>query len=167
MSRVGKLSSEVNKLIGLYTHLLEMVQEERDILKNVDINQIGLINGKKEKLLIEIKACEKSWTEVACSVGKGYGIEDGVPNLREIAGHLPDTEKEGLMNLHSVLSSLLKRITEINKKNRILVQSALSHVNGAMESITKTFENSPTYEKKGRAKEQSSGGVGRLIAKQV
>lgn len=167
MGTVDQLSNEVNELVGLYRKLLELVREESVILDNTDFKNVGRINEKKELLLIDIKSRERQWTEVAKELSIELGISDQIPNLREIAQKLPQEKRENLMNLHSVLSLLVKRISEINRKNRVLVQSALSHINGVMESITKTFENSPTYEKKGRTKEQNSGGVGRLLAKQA
>lgn len=167
MKLFEQLVDEIKNLVCLYGDLRQCVQNEKEALLNTDVNQLTESNYRKEKLLIDIKSREKNWTALAQEISDLFEISTSIPSLKEIALRFSADKQSQLLTLHGELSTLVRDIMEINRKNQEVAQSALSHVNGAIESITKTVENSPTYEKKGRTKEPSSGGAGRLLAKQV
>ena len=135
----GKLIESLNQLVTVYRHLLEVVRKEQDVLLETRLEDLSEVNKSKEKMVLKIKQLESQWTEGAKSLGLQLGIESSRPSLKDLAKYVGEADSKKLMNLHSVLSLLVHRIVELNKKNEKLTQSALSHINGAMQSIAHTL----------------------------
>ena len=160
------LTKSLDALVTVYRHLLELVRKENDVLICADLNEIPGINKSKEKMVLKINELEEQRIAASQSLAQDLKM-DGEPRLLKLAGKLDSSRGEKLKQTHSVLSMLVQRISEINKKNATLANSALSHINGAMKSITDTLNENPTYRNSGSMKEENEGASGRLIQKEV
>jgi flagellar biosynthesis/type III secretory pathway chaperone len=79
--------------------------------------------------------------------------------LLELAANLPKEQGDRLRNMHSVLELLIRRVSEVNKANEELVQSALRSITGAMEAIKDGLAPAPTYGQKGAPVAKPEGGA--------
>lgn len=162
----ARLTKSLDKLVTIYRHLLELVRKENDVLVRADMNELPGINKSKEKMILKIAELEDKWSEAAASLAKDLKM-DTEPRLMELSRKIGGENGEKLQQTHSVLSMLVHRINEINKKNETLVGSALSHINGAINSIADTLNENPTYKNSGGMKEENEGASGRLVQKEV
>ena len=162
------LIESLDQLVTTYRQLLEVVRKEQEALIETDLDGLPALNFDKEKMVLKIRQLEKIWTQSAQDIGSQLQMEgEQPPSLKGLAQKIGGEFGEKFLHLHSVLSLLVRRISETNKKNRTLTQSALSHINGAMQAITETLKESPTYEKGGKVREETIGGSGRLFARQI
>jgi len=161
------LIESLDQLVTVYRHLLDMVRKEQTVLMETRLEDLAEVNKSKEQMVLKIKQLESSWTLSAQKLGMALGLTTERPSLKELSKSVGPENGEKLLNLHSVLSLLVRRIVEINKKNETLAQSALSHINGAMRAISETLKENPTYKSGGDMRGDSDGSSGRLIAKEV
>ncbi|MCB0377988.1 MAG: flagellar protein FlgN [Bdellovibrionales bacterium] len=167
MKAYKELVTALDQLVTVYRHLLDVVRKEHEALLAADHKEIPIINDSKEKMLLKIRKLDAAWEEHANELMKGLKMDNSRPRLLDIAAQFEGDDAQKLQQLHSVLNMLVQRISEINKKNEVLAKAALSHISGAMASITETLNANPTYEKGGDMKEKVEGASGRLVQREA
>lgn len=143
------LENVLEDLIKVYRNLLETVRNEKEILIGSNLDELTENNRAKEAMLVRIRSLEETRIQVAADLCEALGLSRENPRLLDIARHLGGVEGDRMHNMHSVLELLLKRVQELNKQNEGLVESALSHITGAMKAIRETLKEKPTYQRKG------------------
>lgn len=159
---VTNLESQVK----LYRHLLDIVRKEKELLVAGQIDDLNENNKSKEAMLLQLKQLELGRKKMIASLFEELSLSSEEPRLLELAKHLPVEQGDRLRNLHSVLTLLLKRVQEFNLANEKLVQSALTHITGAMKAITENLKENPTYQKQGASSSKASSS-GRLVSREV
>ena len=167
MKAYKELVQSLDHLVKVYRHLLDIVRKENDVLTAADMKEIPVINEAKEKLVYKVKELESQWQGAANTLAHQLRIKSEQPTLLELSRNLTGDEKVKLEQVRSVLTMLVGRIDELNKKNELLVQAAISHISGAMDSITNTLNENPTYKKSGGMKEENKDAQGRLVYKEA
>ena len=144
-----ELVSCLEDLVKIYRSLLEVVRREKEILVESRLDELNENNKTKDALLVRIRTLENSRTKLARDLAVLTSSDVDQPRLLEIAANLPVDRGDRLRNMHSVLELLIRRVSEVNKQNEELVQSALRSITGAMEAIKDGLQPASTYEKKG------------------
>lgn len=163
---LDQLIQTLDEQIKVYRHLLDVVRKEKDILISAHLDDLNENNKAKEAMLLKIRSLETSRVELAKKVAESLGLESEAPRLLEIAKHIEPIKADKLRSTHSVLELLLKRVQELNKKNEVLVQSALANVTGAMNNLKSVLEEQKTYRRKG-SMGKSSKIAGQLVSKEA
>jgi flagellar biosynthesis/type III secretory pathway chaperone len=156
----------LDDLVKIYRSLLEVVRREKEILVESRLDELNENNKTKDALLVRIRTLENSRTKLARDLAVLTSSDVDQPRLLEIAANLPVDRGDRLRNMHSVLDLLIRRVSEVNKQNEELVQSALRSITGAMESIKDGLQPATTYEKKGSMSSGRSEG-GALVSREV
>lgn len=167
MKQAQPLIQHLDQLVTVYRHLLEAVRRENESLVAARTTELPEINEAKEKLILKVRELDEKWQLAADELGQLLGLQNPKPRLMELAIALQGEERTKLEQLHSVLNMLVQRITELNKKNELLVQAALAHIAGAMGSITQTLNENPTYGSRGGMAAENKQAQGRLVQRQV
>lgn len=167
MKAFENLVKSLDQLVTVYRHLLDMVQKENEVLVAAEMKEVPVINEAKEKLVHKVRQLDHQWQLSADELAKTLGINKEQPTLLELAKSMSGEQKEKLENLHKVLNLLVNQIAETNKKNKELVDSILSHITGAMDSITKTLNENPTYKNSGNMEKKNQDAQGRLVYKEA
>jgi hypothetical protein len=167
MKPYDQLVQSLNQLVTVYRHLLEAVRREHDALVSARMDDLADINFTKEKLVLKVKSLDEDWQKAADALSAELKINKDKPSLMELAVHCHGEESTKLEQLHSVLNMLVSRIVEINKNNEPLVHAALSHIAGAMGSITQTLNENPTYKNSGNLGSENKDAQGRLVRREV
>ena len=162
---VVQLVAVLEEQIKVYRHLLDVVRKEKEILIAANLDDLNENNRTKEAMLIKVRALEAQRLSCTVSVCKSLGIASEQPRLLEIARYLDDSWAEKLRSVHSVLELLLKRVQEYNRQNETLVQSALTTITGAMNSIKDTLQEKATYQRKGEVEGHTS--AGQLVSREA
>ncbi len=161
----NQLVSCLDQLVKVYRALLEVVRREKDILVESNVEGLSENNRAKEAMIIKIKSLETQRMRCAKDLAHLIGADVERPRLSEIASRFDGPQGEKLRNAQSVLELLIKRVSEINKENEVLVQAALSSINGAMQSIKDTLQDKNTYQSQGKI--QPSQAPGHLVRKEL
>jgi len=167
MKSYQSLIQSLDQLVTVYRHLLEAVRRENEALLTADMQALPDINLTKEKLILKVKELDGKWQLSADELAIELEIKINRPRLLDFAAYFKGDEATKLEQLHSVLNMLVNRIVEFNKKNEPLVYSALSHISGAMDSITKTLNENPTYKNSGSLEADNKDAQGRLVQREV
>lgn len=155
-----ELLSCLDDLVKIYRSLLEVVRREKEILVESRLDELNENNKTKDALLVRIRTLENSRTKYARDLAVLTSSDVDQPRLLEIAANLPADRGDRLRNMHSVLELLVRRVSEVNKTNEELVQSALRSITGAMEAIKDGLAPATTYERKGSlATSKTEGGA--------
>lgn len=155
----------LDQLIKVYRSLLEVVRKEKQILIDSNVEGLSENNKAKEAMIIKIKSLETQRLRCAKDLALIIGVDPERPRLSDIAARFSGAEGEKLRNSQSVLELLIKRVSEINKENEVLVQSALRSITGAMQSIKETLQDKNIYQNKGKI--QQAQAPGNLVRKEV
>ncbi len=162
-----ELVQYLDQLVTVYRHLLDIVRKENEVLVAAEMKEIPQITESKEKLVLKVRELDEKWQASAAALAEELKIEQKQPTLLELSLHFQGDERIKMEQLHSVLNMLVQRIVDLNKKNEILVRSALSHITGAMDSITNTLNENPTYKKSGGMEAENKDAQGRLVSREA
>lgn len=162
---IQKLDGNLDEIIKVYRHLLNVVRKEREILVSADLEELNLNNRSKEAMLIKARSLEESRIAIVNELAVAEGLDEGI-KLKDLALHFGGAEGDRFQKLHSVLNLLLKRVREHNQYNEALVNSALDTVTGGMQSIRDSVGDRRNYKKGGKLNEAKPGS-GRLVSKEA
>ncbi len=162
-----ELVQYLDQLVTVYRHLLDIVRKENEVLVAAEMKEIPQITESKEKLVLKVRELDGKWQASAAELAEQLKIQEKQPTLLELSLHFQGDERIKMEQLHSVLNMLVQRIVDLNKKNEILVRSALSHITGAMDSITNTLNENPTYKKSGGMEAENKDAQGRLVSREA
>lgn len=143
----------LEELLKLYRVLLDLVIREKDLLIAADIDALNESNRTKEALLEKIRVQDLAREKYAKAMAFLLGLDGRSPRLLELAKKLKGVESEKLFQLHSTLTLMIQRVSEINKDNEIYTTSALRNLKKALGEIKETLGGKKTYEKKGKIQE--------------
>jgi hypothetical protein len=160
------LVDSLENLVKMYRGLLELIRKEKDLLVSANTKELDESNRTKEHMLAKIKLAEQTRMKIARDLAKEVGSDVDAPRLLELATNLPEEHADRLRNLHGVLDLLLRRVSNLNRENEALAQSALQTVNGAIDSLKDSLQDKVTYERKGAMQSQSMS-AGQLFRKEV
>ena len=167
MKAYKELIQSLDQLVTVYRHLLDAVRKENEVLIAANLAEIPVINEAKEKLVHKVRALDAKWQHSATQIANQLKLDNKQPSLLDLSRYVEGEQKTKIEQLHSVLNMLVNRIMELNKKNEVLVKSALSHITGAMDSITSTLNENPTYKQSGGMEPKNQDAQGRLVYKEA
>lgn len=161
------LTESLDQLVKHYRQLLELVRREKDILVAAKLEDLNENNKQKDAMLVRIRSIENGRMKSARDLALKLGADVEAPRLLDLAARLDGPRSEKLRTLHSALELLVKRASELNKQNEVLVQSALANISGAMESIRDSLQPKPTYAREARMSTAPAGGAGQLVSREA
>ena len=155
----------LDNLVKVYRSLLEVVRKEKEILVASKLDELNENNKAKDAMLVRIRSLENTRMKAARDLAQMVGADVDSPRLLDIAVRFSDAKGEKLRSMHSVLDLLIRRVSEVNKQNEELVQSALNNITGAMEAIRDTLKERPTYARQGTLAGRAD--AGQLVRREV
>ena len=117
-----KLVLNLDELVKLYRHLLDLTRKEKEALIEADSEKILELNKQKETHLQKIKLADTLRFKHAKELCVMIKADAENPRLLEIAQKLQGQMGDHLRNLHKTLDMVISRIIEINKDNEELAQ---------------------------------------------
>ncbi|MBX7230443.1 MAG: flagellar protein FlgN [Bdellovibrionales bacterium] len=161
-----KLYVILDDLVRVYRSLLDTVRREKEILISSHLDDLNENNRAKEAMLAKVSNLEEQRILQVQFLSKFLSLKEESPRLLEIARVVGGSGGDHLRNIHSVLEILLKRVQELNKENKVLVESALQTVTGAMKSIRENLQDKQNYQRKGEVKAGVTS-TGHLVKREV
>lgn len=166
---LGNLSKALQKLLGLYRQLAELLRRERTAIASADLKAIQEATFEKEALIEQIRAAEGFRQAAAAGIAIALRRPAAQLTLAEIAATVqsehPAQAKE-IRSAGAALSLLIKRSGELNAENRGLVEKSLEHVDQMKSNVLgEANAGSQTYTPQGQ-KTQGSGAA-RLLSREA
>lgn len=162
----SKLENNLEEITKFYRQMLDLLRKEKEFLIKADIEKIEESNKQKEMVLSRLKSLDSLRVKYASDVAEQLGLDPAQPRLLEIARKIGGARGDKLRSIHAALEILIRKIPELNRENEQYVNSALSHINGAIENVKETLSGGVTYRREGY-KEKSADSSGHLISREA
>lgn len=162
----NQLEQNLKAIVKVYRHLLSIVRQEKDILISADLDRLNENNHSKEVTLIRAKKLESERLDIVRKLAVSEGLDPEVTRLLDFAKHFGGEQGEKLMQTHSVLDLLLKRVRSFNEQNEVLVNAALDNITGGIQNIKDSIGNKKNYKKGGKLQNTSTE-AGQLVSREV
>jgi hypothetical protein len=159
----------LQRLTGLHRQLMDTVRMEREALVAADLKGIEDATFAKQTLIEAIRQSEsdriRATTELAMLWKKP--LRDlTLPGIVTLIQTSHPKLSEQLRSAYNALTILIKRITELNQDNLLLVQNSLAHIHEMKKNILgERTPKSNTYNPKGQKAMGATGA--RLISKEA
>ncbi len=161
-----KLENNLEEITKLYRQLVDILRKEKEYLIQANIEKIEESNKLKESILVRLKSIDSLRVKYATDLTEQLGLDVTQPRLLEIARKIGGTRADKLRSVHAALEILMKKIPELNKENEQYVQSALSHVKGAIDNVKGVLSGPSVYKREG-FKENTIESTGNLISREA
>lgn len=161
-----KLETNLNAIVKVYRHLLNIVRQEKEILIAADLEKLNENNHAKEVTLLKAKELEQTRLKIVKELAAAEGLDPEKTKLMDFARHFGGERGDKLMQVHSVLDLLLKRVRQFNEQNELLVNAALENITGGMQNIRDSISDKKNYKKGGKLQDSSTE-AGQLVRREV
>lgn len=161
-----KLEANLDEMTKFYRHMVDLLRKEKEHLLRAEIEKIEECTKQKEYYLNRLKSLDALRAKYASDLAEQLGLDPAQPRLVELARKIGGARADKLRSVHSTLEILIKKIPELNRENEQYVQSALSHLKGAMDNVRETLSGPSTYKREG-FKDRGSELAGSLIRREV
>ena len=116
--------SILREQINSYKILLELLNDERTSLVNIDAGRIENISKKKDTVVMRLRLLEEERQRLLTEFATDLDIDSDI-SLHELGKLTKNTQ---IPELRSQLISLLQSIEEMNTFNSVLIDRSLQHV---------------------------------------
>ena len=146
--RVLQLESVLDRLATLYDQLLEVLQEKKEALVDVDRNRLSTLTDHEEALAISLSTTDDGRMGLMDAIHEQI---QGTTNRGELTlGELIDTIDDPeltaeLSLLRERLADLAKQVGGLVETNRALTEQSLDHVSFVLRVLSGAEEPSPIY----------------------
>ncbi len=161
-----QLETNLNAIVKVYRHLLNIVRQEKDILISANLDDLNENNHAKEVTLLKAKELEAARLKIVKELAAAEGLDPDSTKLMDFAKHYGGERGEKLMQVHAVLDLLLKRVRQFNEQNELLVNAALENITGGIQNIKDSISDKKNYKKGGKLQDTSTE-AGQLVRREV
>lgn len=159
----------LQKLIGLHRQLLETTRMEHDALVQASVKDVEECTFAKQAILAAIRQAETERLKAHGELAMLWKKPLRDLGITQIAIEIQGVDPKGAEQFRSAfnaLSMLVKRASEQNEENRLLVERSLEHVHAMKRNVLgESRPRSDVYDQKGQ---RSTGQAGaRLLSKEV
>ena len=138
--------------IEVYRELHNLFLNEKTLLVKSSINELYENSSKKETCVLKAKMLEEVRINLVNKISKFLDIDENDINFSILLSYGDDTQRRELKECQSSLRSLLTEIKELNKKNKLLLDSSLIYVQRSIDFINQLVCPSPSYLSTGKLK---------------
>ena len=145
--------------IMLYSDLVDCFQKERELLMNIDLDQLWAISKEKEETCSKVKSVQE---KIVSSVK--LWLDRKSFNLNDIMDLIPAKKRAEFHKLYITLAKLKKEVETLRKENIIFINDSLQFLDGLISIITGKDNNKTIYNN--QCLPSKSGGA-MLLSKEV
>lgn len=149
----------LEKETASYRFLLDILEKETEAVVTANLIDLNETVIQKEKLCKTIQSLELKRAQITKDIADHaqYKLENlTLSNLLEIADK---TYSKRLAGLQADLSNLTKKVSEVNGKNRSLLNHSVEFVRQLLSLFGKAIQPEKTYAQTGKVKEQRTTGI--------
>ena len=139
-SLMQELIATLRKEQEAYQKLLPVVEKKTQAIIANDLKQVQEITEIEQSAIGKISSLEQKRTEIMNNIGVVLNkkVPDlTLPNLIKLLDRQPQEQQE-LAGIHKELTTLLKRLSEVNGHNRNLIEQSLEMISYNMNLLQST-----------------------------
>jgi len=139
-SLLEELIGVLDKELDLYQNLIPVSEEKTRIIVRNDLNGLQEITAKEQAVVDSIRALERRREEIMANIKTVLNRKSDQLNLGtliQILDKQPEEQKK-LSALHDNLKNTIGRLTEINARNKTLIEQSLEMIEFNMNFIQST-----------------------------
>jgi len=139
-SLLEELIGVLDKELDLYQNLIPVSEEKTRIIVRNDLNGLQEITAKEQAVVDSIRALERRRDEIMANIKTVLNRKSDQLNLGtliQILDKQPEEQKK-LSALHDNLKNTIGRLTEINARNKTLIEQSLEMIEFNMNFIQST-----------------------------
>ena len=139
-SLLEELIGVLDKELDLYQNLIPVSEEKTRIIVKNDLNALQEITAKEQAVVDSIRALERRRDEIMANIKTVLNRKSDQLNLGtliQILDKQPEEQKK-LSALHDNLKNTIGRLTEINARNKTLIEQSLEMIEFNMNFIQST-----------------------------
>lgn len=168
-AEINLLLASLQKLVGVYRQLLEVVRAEKEALVSAELRAIQEVTARKQALLETIRQEETARLKLVTEFAMKWKtpIKEITASALAIQIQAQDMKlADQLRSVSNTLSVMIKRAADQNEENKLLVQKSLEHI-GAMKRnvLGESTAKANTYNPQGQ-KSRGAGGS-RFVSKEA
>jgi len=144
--------------IEIYRELHRLFVDEKALLVKSSIDELYENSSKKETCILKAKMLEEVRTNLVKKISKFLDIDEDNINFSILLSYGDDVQRRELIECQSSLRFLLIEIKELNKKNKLLLDSSLVYVQKSIDFINQLVCPTSSYLSTGKLKSNNMNG---------
>lgn len=166
---VIQIQQSLQKLIGLHRQLLDTVRLEHEALANADLKSVQESTFAKQGLIENIKAAESERMKAVAELSTVWKKNPAELTLSAVIIEVQGRDQKMAEQLRSSLNALtilVKRVTDQNEYNRLLVDRSLENIHQMKKNVLgEAVPRNDVYTSQGR--KATGAGGSRLLSTEV
>ncbi|WP_196599973.1 flagellar protein FlgN [Pectinatus frisingensis] len=136
------------KLIETYDNLFILNQNKRKAIVEIDMHNLDKIVNEEQKIVNEIVFIEAERRDILKKMAEKNSLINQLSNSKTLTAFCPQKYREKFSAANTRLSTSVKKVTDINDANRLLMRGALTAINLNINSISQ-LKADPNYKGNG------------------
>jgi flagellar biosynthesis/type III secretory pathway chaperone len=161
--RVARLARTFEDLIGLQQRFVGVLQHEKALIIEGDLDRLAVCLAEKEALLVPLRQLDAQWRDQIDPIARLAGHAGGGMSLGRLIELVGEPHRSRLRSCQQRLAALKASMVEINQVNGLLIEKTLKKIDDLMELLRHLSCGAPTYQPTGLLSQ--SRPPGRLLCK--
>ena len=142
----------------LYSEILFLSENKRDVIVKNDIAELDKIVRKEESILVNIGELERSRQETLVKIAEALNIKSEDLTSSKILESVSPDIKEKFNVVVNELTEILIKLSEVNETNSKLIKFNLEYINNVINKVVMGDGKNTIYTEKGssNAKQQKN-----------
>ncbi|WP_182188042.1 flagellar protein FlgN [Pectinatus frisingensis] len=136
------------KLIETYDNLFILNENKRKAIVEIDMHNLDKIVNEEQKIVNKIVFIEAERRGILKKMAEKDPLINQLSNSKTLTAFCPQEYKEKFSIANTKLSMSVKKVTDINDANRLLMRGALTAINLNINSISQ-LKADPNYKGNG------------------
>lgn len=140
-SLIEELTQTLEQESAVYEEMIPLAEKKTQIIVANDLQALQSITEQEQIAIDRIGALERKRQEVIVNIGTVLNRNPSSLNFRTLIDILKGqpAEQKKLRELHDRLRKTVERLSDINKKNKVLIEQSLEMIEFNMNFIQSTW----------------------------
>ena len=159
----------LNKLIGLLEHTTELyqslfavVQNEKNAVVSLDLQQLNEACKAKDNLLLKLRILEEQREQVMVRLAAEIGCSSQGLTLTQLSLLVDESYGRRLTSLSRDLLALIQSLQDATQQNKFLMSHSMQLIRGSYNLLNNLMAANPLYYRSGNV--QNTDQTGKLVS---
>jgi flagellar biosynthesis/type III secretory pathway chaperone len=159
----------LNKLIGLLEHTTELyqslfavVQNEKNAVVSLDLQQLNEACKAKDNLLLKLRILEEQREQVMVRLAAEIGCSSQGLTLTQLSLLVDESYARRLVDLSRDLLALIQSLQDATQQNKFLMSHSMQLIRGSYNLLNNLMAANPLYYRSGNV--QNTDQTGKLVS---
>lgn len=159
----------IKKLIGLLEHTTELykllfavVQNEKNAVVGLDLQQLNEACKAKDNLLLKLRILEEQREQIMARVAAEIGCSPQGLTLTQLSLLVDESFARRLVDISRELSALIQSLQDATQQNKFLMSHSMQLIQGSYNLLNTLMAANPLYYRSGNM--QKTDQTGKLLS---